>query len=347
MQREIKVVQHGVGRQGRLMVEFMLKKAGIRIVGAVDMVNVGKDLGEVIGHDKKLGISISDNLDAVLTETKPDVMLDATFPYIEQLYPVFMKAIKAKVNIISIGAGAFNPWVSAPELAKNLDEAARKNGVSIVGTGMGPGFEQDTLPLFLSGVCSTVRKITFDAVNDASQAGPAYRRRWGCGLTKEEAERQLATGEVKFLFGYAGQVRFLADCLGWEITGLKEEKEFIISKTARDFSNFKIEPGQVCGFRHNCYALKDREVIIEMRTIVDAGAAMDGLEPHYILAIEGEPSFTISISGIVPEFGFKGTAARAVNWIPHIIKAKPGLLTSGRDYPMVTCLPQKSGDVND
>jgi hypothetical protein len=347
MEREIKVVQHGVGRQGRLMVEFMLRKAGIRIVGAVDIVNVGKDLGEVIGLDTKLGVSVSDNLDTVLAETKPDVMLDATFPYIEQLYPVFMRAIKAKVNIISIGAGAFNSWASAPELAKNLDEAARTNGVSVLGTGMGPGFEQDTLPLFLTGVCSTVKKITFNAVNDASQAGPAFRKRWGCGLTKEEAERKLASGDVKFLFGYAGQVRFVADCLGWKIAGLREEKEFIISKTARDFANFRIEPGQVCGFRHNCYAMEDGEIVIEMKSTVDAGASFDGLEPGYILAIEGEPSFTVNIPGIVPEFGFKGTAARAVNWIPYIIKARPGLLTNGRDYPMVTCLPQKSVDIND
>ncbi len=341
MQREIKVVQHGVGRQGQLMVGFMLKKAAIKIVGAVDIVNVGKDLGEVIGLDKKIGISISDNLAAVLAQTKPDVMLDATFPYIEQLYPIFMKALEAKVNIISIGAGVFNPWISAPDLAKKLDETARKNRVSVVGTGMGPGFDQDTLPLFLSGVCSTVRKIVSDGVSDASQAGPTYRRRWGCGLPKDEAERKLATGELKFLFGYAGQVRFLADCLGWEITDLREEKEFIISKTVRDFLNFRIEPGQVCGFKHNCYAMKDREIVIEIRSTVDAGAALDGLEPRYTLSIEGDPSFTISIPEIPPELGFMGTAAHAVNWIPHIIKAKPGLLTNGRDYPMVTCLPQK------
>ena len=91
------------------MVRLMLKKRETEVGGAVDVQDVGKDLGEVIGLGKQLGIAISDSLDTVLAQTKPDIMLDATLPYIKQLYPIFMKALEAKARIISIAPQALNP----------------------------------------------------------------------------------------------------------------------------------------------------------------------------------------------------------------------------------------------
>ncbi len=69
----------------------------------------------------------------------------------------------------------------------------------------------------------------------------------------------------------------------------------------------------------------------------------DGFEPHYTLTIEGDPSFTVTIPELIlPMNSVVETAANAVNWIPHIIKAKPGLMTDATDFPLVTCLPDES-----
>jgi len=316
-------------------------RVGIEVVGAVDIVNVGKDLGEVINIDRKLGVAISDNLDAVLAQTKPDVMLDATLAYTKQLYPIFMKALEARVNVISIGAQAFNPWVNEPGLAKKLDETAKRNGVALVGTGIGTGFYYEVLPLFLTGICGSVRKITVERISDAAKGGATYRKRVGYELSKEEAERKLATGEVELNLAFPDEVCFIADCLGWKLSDIREEKEFLVSKTVRDhLPDYKIEPGQVCGFRHDCYGIKDGGTVIEIKTIAAIDPAVDGLELRFTVSIEGDPSFTVvapelSVGKNIPMF----VSAHAVNWIPHIVRAKPGLLTNARDLPVITCLP--------
>ena len=343
MQGEIKVVQYGVGAKGKAMVELMLKKAGIAVVGAVDIVNIGRDLGEVVGLGRKIGVNISDNLDAVLAQTKPDVMLDASLPYTKQLYPIFAKALEARVNIISIAPQAFNPWANEPELAKKLDETAKRKGVTLVGTGTGTGFYSDVLPLFFTGICGTLKKIKYDRVTDVAKGGLPFRKRSGIGLSKDEAERRLATGEVKIGLAYSDDVYFIADSLGWRLSSVREEKEFLISKTVRDdIPDHRIQSGQVYGFRYSCYGIKDQEPVIEIKNIIGVEPALDGFEVHFTLTFEGEPSFTIDASELCLSKNIKITvAARAVNWIPHIIRAKPGLLTNAWDLPLVTCLPEK------
>ena len=341
MENKIKVIQHGVGAKGKLMVGLMLRKADLEIVGAVDITNVGKDVGEVIGHTEKMGVVISDNLEKVLADTKPDIMLDASLPYTKQFYSIFKKALEAKVNIISIAPQAFNPWVNEPELAEKLEKMAKENGVTIVGTGTGPGFYYDILPLFFTGVCGEVKKITCERIADASETGPSYRKRCGYGFSREEAEAKLQSGEVKLNLAYPDEIHFVANCLGWKEIEVLEEKEFLISKVVRDHRpHYIIEPGHVCGYRHDCYGVKDGETVIEIKSIMTIDPFLDGLETCYKLSIDGEPSLSVDVPGLalgknIPMM----VAAAAVNRIPHIVKADPGLFTDARHFPFVTCLP--------
>ena len=54
---KIKAVSYGVGNIGRDIARFMVDK-GVIITGAIDVKNVGKDLGDVIGIGRKLNVEI-------------------------------------------------------------------------------------------------------------------------------------------------------------------------------------------------------------------------------------------------------------------------------------------------
>ena len=43
------------------------------------------------------------------------------------------------------------PFVSSPVAAERIDKAAKENGVTVLGTGINPGFLMDTLPIVLTG----------------------------------------------------------------------------------------------------------------------------------------------------------------------------------------------------
>jgi 4-hydroxy-tetrahydrodipicolinate reductase len=77
---QIKVVVSGAcGRMGREVVKTVLKDSELELVGAVDGINVGKDIGNVVGGEP-VGIAIRTNLAETLEQSRAEVMVDFTTP---------------------------------------------------------------------------------------------------------------------------------------------------------------------------------------------------------------------------------------------------------------------------
>ncbi len=80
MNQPIRVLQWGLGAMGSGMARLMLEKSGLQIVAAVDARPdyVGRDLGEVLGVGKKLGVTVTDHPETVLDSNKVDLTVIAT-----------------------------------------------------------------------------------------------------------------------------------------------------------------------------------------------------------------------------------------------------------------------------
>ena len=67
------------GRMGTQIVRRVLATEGMTISAAFDLVNIGKDIGEVVGVGKiDVPVSESKDLATVLKESKTDVLIDFT-----------------------------------------------------------------------------------------------------------------------------------------------------------------------------------------------------------------------------------------------------------------------------
>ena len=328
------VIVHGLGVMGSQAVKIMATKKSIEIVGAVCQrkEKVGRDLGEVVGLGTELGVIVSNDADTVFSETLADVVLDATFSFVKEQYPVLTKALKAKLNFISIAEELIYPWLNSRELATNIDKLAKKNGVTVMATGINPGLALDAIPIFLSGIPAQLKKIRARRVMDMSNftTSQVVMTQFGIGLTPEECKKGEEEGVVKGHVGLPETVALVADALGWEVE-ITETKEPLIAKVRLDLPGRVIEPGQVYGWRQIGRALKDGEEVIVMET--NAGMAYDrkveGLELGVKYWLEGEPNIEVDfVAGITePTMVPVVTAARAINAIPYVVKAKPGLLS--------------------
>lgn len=96
----IKVVVTGAsGKMGCAIIKGLNATIDIDIVGAIDIQNIGKDAGELAGIPS-LGVPISDDLEQVLLEKKPDIVIDFTHKKAAQKnIPVVLK------NGIAVVAG--------------------------------------------------------------------------------------------------------------------------------------------------------------------------------------------------------------------------------------------------
>lgn len=341
MRGKIRVIMHGLGVHGRSMASLILQKQGIEIVGAIDIAEeiVGKDLGEVIGIDKEVGITVSAESGTIFSKVKADIVLDATVSFASQVWPGISNAVEAGMNVITIAEEMCYPQFKYPELAKEIDEKAKKYGVTVLGSGVNPGFGMDFLVLALSGLCHDIKKIEETRWTDWSPLD--LRDKQGWGLTVDEFDKRRNDGALVFHVGLRPMMNMVADTLGWKLDEVKETVEAVVAtkyiKTHPETpkaSQIEIPPGKVYGFDQTCSGIKNGREVIIFKTL---GRVDPELESKAIISFEATPNIAVTMQ-LPPFVGLvQACSAHVVNHIPHVINAKPGLVTV-KDLPIATCL---------
>ncbi|MEM0385489.1 MAG: hypothetical protein QXH64_03450 [Nitrososphaeria archaeon] len=146
----VNVAVYGLGPIGSLIAKKVLEKKDLSLVAAFDVApeKVGKDLGEVLQLGNKVGLVVEHdiNSETVLKNNNVDIVLHSTSTYLDRIYPQIVRCIKSTADVISTSETLCNPWYRYPELATLIDEMAKKYCVTVLGTGVNPGFIFDTLP---------------------------------------------------------------------------------------------------------------------------------------------------------------------------------------------------------
>ena len=325
MRDVIRIVILGTGQMGSGIARLLLEKQGLQLVGAYGRraERAGMDLGRAIGLERDLGIPVSGELSAVIEQAKPHVAIQATCSRLDDAWEEIMMLVKQGIHVISIAEEMAYPAAKSPSLAQELHQLAIENRVSVLGTGINPGFVLDLLVIMLSGVCAEVQAITARRVNDLSPYGPTVLASQGVGLTPMAFERGLKDGTVVGHIGFVQSINMIAAALGWEIEHIEQVREPIVSETSRETPFINIEPGQVAGCLHTATAYRQGKAVITLIHPQQIDPSLDGLETGDSIEITGTPNVRLAGSPEIP--GGQGTAALAVNMIPRVLSAKAGL----------------------
>ncbi|WP_455220543.1 2,4-diaminopentanoate dehydrogenase [Kaarinaea lacus] len=325
MRNPIRVLVLGTGQMGSGIARLVLEKAGMELVGAYGrrVHRAGMDLGQAIGLDRILGIPISIDLERVITETQPEIAIQATCSTAIDALPEISTLLRHGVNVISIAEEMVYPRHRSPAIAEELHWHAVKQGASVLGTGINPGFVLDLLVITLSGICADIESITAKRVNDLSPYGPAVLKSQGIGLSPQDFATGLANGTVVGHIGFTESIHMIAKAVGWEIDEIKETREPIISQVQRKTRFITIEPGQVAGCDHTAVAYAGSKPVITLVHPQQVLPQLENVETGDIITIKGTPDIHLNSSPEIP--GGQATIALAVNMIPRVINAAPGL----------------------
>ena len=160
MERKLKIAQYGCGKMSVYTMRYAIEK-GAEIVCAFGRSSniIGKDIGEIAGVGKT-GVLVQDSKDAVaiMKEKKPDACIITTASLMRDLKRPFMDCAESGVNAITLCEEAFYPWNSSGRTTQMLDDLAKKNGVTLCGSGY-----QDVLwgnlIATVAGATHTIKKI--------------------------------------------------------------------------------------------------------------------------------------------------------------------------------------------
>jgi hypothetical protein len=318
----IRVLHMGLGPIGAAIVRQVASRQGFRSVGAVDIdpEKVGKDLGQVIGLDRKLKVAVSDDIKKAIKASKPDIVALCTSSALEKVLPQIEAITKAKVPIVSTTEELSYPYYSNKKLAKQIDKLARKGGVAILGTGVNPGFVMDALPITLTGVCERVDAIHIDRLQDARSRRLPFQQKIGSGLTPEEFQERVQAGTVRHV-GLTESIAMIADAMGWKLSRITDEIKPKIAAKPISSQFLTVKKGHVCGLIQDGTGYRGDKAIITLHMEAYLGAP----ESYDAVRIDGSPALQMKIAGGV--HGDVATASITVNSMPKVIAAPAGLHT--------------------
>ncbi len=332
---KVRAIIWGLGAMGGGVARLLLQKQGIEIVGAIDShpEMQGKTLSEVLGVDAPDVLVTGDA--EVITRGAAEIVIVATGSFTKEVYPQLKLVADAGINCITIAEEMAYPQAAEPVLAEEIHKMYRDAGVSVLGTGVNPGFVLDALIIAMTGVCIHVDSIRAERVNDLSPFGPTVMRTQGVGTSPEEFARGTSDGSIVGHVGFPESMALIAEALGFELDRIEQVKEPIISKTHRETPHVKVSPGMVAGCKHVAYGYIGEKAVITLEHPQQVCPEVENVDTGDYIYITGTPEINLAIKPEIP--GGIGTIAMTVNMIADVINAPPGLRTM-QDLPIPRAL---------
>ena len=327
--KNIKVVIWGFGAMGRGMADMLLTKRGVEITGVCDLHPdlVGKSIFNALESEKgdHPEVIVSNDIDVLLDNNNCDIVLLATDSYTKKSFPKMKKILEKGINVISTAEEMAYPKAQEPELAVELDRIAKDNNVTILGTGINPGFIMDLLVIALTGAMTDVTHIEANRVNSLSPFGPAVMEEQGVGITVDKFNAGIEDGSLAGHVGFAESVLMIADAIGIKLDKFEQQMEPIVTSVDRKSKYGEALKGNVAGVRMTGQGLIDGKVFIDMKHPQQIEPELEGTHTGDYINIKGTPEIHMAIT---PEIdGGIGTIAVCVNMIPHVLNARSGLKT--------------------
>jgi 2,4-diaminopentanoate dehydrogenase len=315
----IGVVHFGLGPIGLAVAAVVAGRPWLRSVAAVDLSPDlhGRPLAGLTG---RAGAASPVVASAYEPAAGARVAVHCTGSSLDRVAPQIVGLVAAGLQVVSTTEELSYPWEAHPQAAAEIDAAARRAGVTVLGTGINPGFAMDYLPIALSAVAERVERVEVHRMQDAATRRLPLQRKVGAGMEPDAFRAAVAEGRLGHV-GLTESVHALARAFGWSLSDLEERVEPICADAPAPMSGGVVQPGQVLGLHQTAVGRAGGEVVVSLTLdlAVGIGPARDRVR------LLGVPDLELEVPGGLQ--GDTATAAIVVNAIPRVLAAPPGLVT--------------------
>jgi 4-hydroxy-tetrahydrodipicolinate reductase len=331
MPGRLKVIHVGLGPIGQTIARLTLETDGLQVVGAADLSPSlgGKDLGTVLGLDRRVRVKVASDPARFLRKTRADVAILSTSSSLKAIKPQIVALVARGMNVVTTCEELAFPTPGHAAAFRDLDKLARKKKVSVLSTGVNPGYAMDALALMLTGPCSAVNRISVTRIVDARTRRLPLQRKVGAGLNLAQFRRAITEGTVRHV-GLLESAHMIASALGWKLDKVDETLEPAIAPRDLETDFLRIPAGSAAGLKQTARGFRNGELAVSLDLQMYVGAEF----PRDHVLVDGAPPIDMTVHGGIA--GDMATAAIVVNSIPKLMAARPGLLTA-RDLPLLHC----------
>jgi len=342
----LRVVQWTTGNVGKRSVRALLTQPDFDLVGcyAWSPEKSGQDAGDLVGMEP-IGVTATDDVDALLA-LKPDcVVYNPMWPSTDELVAI----LEAGVNVVSTAA-FINGRANRAD-RERIVAACERGGASMFGTGISPGFVE-LVAIALAGICDRIDKVSIAEGSDTTlYDSPATELPCGFGRRLDDPELPGMAADGTAVFGEA--VALVADAIGVELDEIVCEAEYAATTADVVMDSWTIEAGCVAGVAASWQGRVGDRTVVDVSVRWRKGQTLDRdwkIEEGHIIQVDGMPTVRSRLEYLPPPdfqattfsdfmvLGMVMTAMPAINAIPLVVAAPPGIVTYN-DLP----LPQPRG----
>jgi hypothetical protein len=333
-----RIVQWSTGNIGTRALGVMLDRDDFDVVGvhAFGPEKVGCDAGTLVDRPP-IGVAATNDVDALL-ELRPDCV-----NYMPRVidYELVTRMLRCGINVVT--TGDFLTGTHHPAERNVLEAAAQQGGATFLGTGFEPGFI-NVVAGFLTGACGKVHSVKLVETLDCTTY--PVREVWtvlGFGKPPRQRVMPIDPETQRYGLGYFETLDMIASMLGAELDSKDAVVEHAVLTRKLDLGWAEFAAGTVGGQRRTYRGHRNGRPVVELA--ICWTMSNDALDPQwsdpegFSVVIEGEPRVDATI-----RFGHPGqdvmtelmvsTAIAAVNAIPFVCQARPGVITP-TDLPVV------------
>ncbi|GAA4073039.1 NAD(P)H-dependent amine dehydrogenase family protein [Nonomuraea soli] len=337
-----RVVQWATGAVGRYALRDVLARADLQLAGVLvyDPDKIGLDAGELVGAGPT-GVVCTDDVERVLA-LDADCVLHMPLPssYFDGSHGNDVETICALLasgkNVITT-TGFVYPKNYGHRVLERIEAACARGGTSLHGTGINPGFMSDFLPLALSGLSSRIDHLYVRESSDFRGHPSRQIVVDLIGFTRSAKDYTAAVRPYRAFQRalFAESVQLVADALGVVLDEVEETDEFELATEEFEISAGLVREGTVCASRWIFSGLVRGRPFMTIECVykADSTRVERWAEPGFTIHIEGVPQMTVAVEEV--SHGLAAAAAHAVNAIPAVVTASPGIKTL-LDLPLPT-----------
>jgi 2,4-diaminopentanoate dehydrogenase len=340
-----RVIQWATGITGTMALRHVIGRPDLDLVGVrvYDPAKSGIDAGALCGLPHT-GLTASDDrkelintdADVVLYMGKVETDTPGCFADVCDL-------LASGKNVVATGSRFIHPRSLDESLADGIENACRAGGSSFLGLGLFPGFVGESLAPVLSRLTQRAGRINVrEVLNYSTYAShDLIFNAMGFGHAPEDTT-PLLTNTDYAASAWIGTATVLADALGLQIRSVEGYRDVAITPRALTVAAGEIPAGTVGAMRFGVVAdCGDTTLAVEHLTRMTDDLAPDWpTEIGYEVTFQGEPNmrFHLVIGSHDEDHAEQGclaTAMHAINAIPVVLSAAPGLYDLASISPFV------------
>ena len=334
-----RVVQWATGNIGTKALRAVIEHPNLELAGVYvySPDKAGLDAGELCGL-APTGIVPTQDIDEIVGLGADCILYMPRASDVDEV----SRLLASGANIVTTRGEFHRPESMDAELRRRVEAACTEGGTSIHSTGSSPGFITEALPLVLTSLQRRLDCLTIDEFADLSSRNSPELLFDIMGFGQPPAafsEARLAHGRVSF----GPSLELVADALSIPLDSLEASGEVATARADIEIAAGTVPAGTVAAQRLTVAGVRAGQPVLRFRATwycgTDIEPAWDMRETGWRVQVDGDTPLDIDIRFPVPlerwaEVSPGWTAHRAVNAIPVVCEATPGIRTTV-DLPQI------------